>query len=217
VAFWTVLALVCAAGVVLAIVREEDPPPPSCPPTRQCGGPPPLIPSAALRTWESTGLGFQFEYSPALFRIEEEGDDSVRLRVRASRTDDVDAEVWVTGARVRDASAVQLLRERRDDLEVSVLGLTDDDDPSTIVVAPALGTVQALGGSYRGTVDTPQGPTVPAVVLVIAATDGELSAVLSFAVSGTTKTSEIRRLRAYLDTIVASFEWPASDRTTSAP
>src|SRR5687767_14533517 len=100
VAFWTVLALVCAAGVELAIVREEDPPPPSCPPTRQCGGPPPLIPSAALRTWESTDLGFQFEYSPALFRIEEEGDDSVRLRMRASRTDDVDAEVWVTGARV---------------------------------------------------------------------------------------------------------------------
>jgi hypothetical protein len=213
--FWVVLALVCAAGAVLAILDENDPAPAACPPPRQCGTPP-VLPAAELRTWSDHTFDFRFQYSPKLLRVEDHGDGSVRLRVRAARPDDVEGEVWVSAFRAEETSTPRLVRERRDDLSVSILGLTEDEDPATLVLNPLVGNKQSLGGSYRGTVDTPQGPTVPAVALILAATDGEISVVISYTISGTSNSDEVRTLRAYLDAILTSFTW-STERAAFRP
>jgi hypothetical protein len=194
--------------VTVTVLEEVDPPPPACPPGRQCTSPPPSLPTGRLRTWTSSGIGYSFQYPPALFEVVDESGSSVRLRLRGERPDGVDGEVWITGEQGRGSSAADQLHRREGELSASIIGLTEDDDPFTVLPPPRIGQVPGVGGSYRGTVDTPQGPAGPALATIIAASTGDVSVVVSYVLTGTAEVDAIRTLRTYLTPTLTSFRWP---------
>ena len=51
-------------------------------------------------------------------------------------------------------------------------------------MAPGLGFVCGAGGAYRGTLDSPTGPSSPASVAILAAGDGKVNVVLSILITG---------------------------------
>jgi len=206
-AFWVAMALLCVGAVVVALVREPDQPRSQCAPPQECPGPPLGQPPSQFRRWASHGRGVSLVYPRRVFATESTSDTSLRLRVRASRPSGVEANLWLTVQRAGRTLPNELLEERKDDLGAFVLGITEDDDPLTIVPAPRLGDIDGVGGSYRGTADTPQGPSAPAILTLGAATNGRTTAVLSYVVTGTDDAREIAALRTYLSPILTSFTW----------
>jgi len=207
VAFWCAFALVCVGAVAVVLIREPEPTPPSCRPPQQCPGPPPVIPPSALRTWANTELGVVLRYPVRVFTVVEAEARSLRLRVRARRAEGVEATLWISVQPARHTLPEELLATREDELSGSILGLTPDEDPQTIIPPPQIGLVGAVGGSYRGTADTAQGPTSPVVAILAAATNGHTGVVFSYVVTGTDDSPEIARLRAYLSPVLTSVTW----------
>jgi hypothetical protein len=206
VAFWVALGVTCAVAAIAAIVRETPAASPPCAAPGQCGGPPTPLPPSRFRHWSSPELGIAFAYPPGAFELEERSGSSVRLRLRAG-PDGVEGELWVSGTRARAATPEELLRRRKSQLAATIVGLAEDDEPATVIVDPRIGRFPAAGGSYRGTLDTPQGPAQPAIVTLVAATDGSSSVVVSFTIAGTDDTDEISAVRALADPVLTGFEW----------
>ena len=207
VAFWSVMALLCVAAVVVALVRAPSTPVSSCPPPKLCSGPRPAIPISPLRAWTSTSRGVSLQYPSAVFTVQQQDQTTLRLRVRTPRPSGVDATLWVSLHPAGDGSPDALLRQRQADLATSILGLTEDQDPHTVIPPPRLGDVAGVGGSFRGTVDTPQGPTDPVVAILAAASDGRTAAVVTYAITGTSDSSEIQALRSDLSPVLTTFTW----------
>ena len=206
-AFWTAMALLCVTAVVVALVRAPSTPAPACPPPKLCPGPRPVIPISTLRTWTSASRGVSLQYPGAVFTVQQQDETTLRLRVRAPRPSGVDASVWVSLHPASDGSPEALLRRRQADLAPSILGLTEDQDAQTTIPPPRLGVVSGVGGSFRGTADTPQGPTHPVVAILAAGSDGHTTAVVVYVISGTNDSSEIQALRGYLSPILTTFTW----------
>lgn len=207
--FWVALALVCVASVVLVIVREVDPPAPRCPPPQSCPGPPLHLPPSQVRTWTSASLGVSLRYPTAVFAVDERTDTTLRLHVRDTQAAGVDASVWITAQPASAGVAEELANQRRDDLATTLLGLTEDDNPDTIVPDPQIGGFHAAGGSFRATADTPQGPSESAIVLIAAATRQSTTVVVSYVVTGTDDVRTVLRLRTLLSPILVSVAWKA--------
>jgi hypothetical protein len=207
--FWVAMALVCVAAVVVGIVREIDPPAPDCPPPKQCSGPPLDNPASRVRTWVSRERGVGFRYPVKVFAVDDKSDTSIRLHVRDTQADGVDATLWISARPTSDGLPEELVKERRDDLSSSLLGLTEDDDPNTIVTDPQIGGFNAAGGSFRATVDSPQGPSAPAIALITAATRERATVVVSYVITGTDDAKVIQRLRTLLSPILISVTWKA--------
>lgn len=210
VAFWTVMALLCVTAVAVALVRTPSTPASPCPPPKLCPGPRPVIPISTLRTWTSTSRGVSLQYPGAVFAVQQQDQTTLRLRVRASRPSGVDASVWISLHPASDGAPEALLRQRQADLATSILGLTEDQDPETTIPPPRLGDVSGVGGSFRGTADTAQGPTDPVVAILAAASDGRTTAVVVYEIRGTTDPTEIQALRSYLSPILTTFTWGRS-------
>lgn len=207
VAFWITMATLCVTGVVVALIQAPSPPASPCPPPKLCGGPSPVLPASSTRTWVAGGRRASLQYPVAVFSVQQRSASTLRLQVRASRPSGVEASVWVTVDPLRAGTPEALLRHRQSVLAASILGLTTDQSAETIIPPPHVGDVAGVGGSYRGTVDTPQGPGGQVVAILAAATDGHSSAVVSYVVTGTDNPTEIEMLRAYLSPILTSFTW----------
>jgi len=210
VAFWTAMGLLCVTGVVVALLRAPSTPASSCPPPQSCPGPKPVIPASTTRTWTSAGHTVSLQYPSAVFAGEQRGATTLQLRVRAARPSGVDASVWISARPASDGSPAALLRQRKSQLTASILGLTEDQDSRTVIPPPHIGDIAGVGGSYRGTVDTPQGPGGPAVAILGAATDGHTTTVVSYVITGTDNAAEIQTLRSYLSPLLTSFTWGAA-------
>jgi hypothetical protein len=206
-AFWMVMAALCVAAVAVALIRAPSTPASACPPPKLCPGPRPVMPISTLRTWTSASRGVSMQYPGAVFTVQKQDETTLRLRVRAPRPSGVDASVWVSLHPTSDGSPDELLQQRQADLAASILGLTEDQDPHTIIPPPRLGDVSGVGGSFRGTADTPQGPTDPVVAILAAASDGHTTAVVAYVITGTNDSSEIQVLRSYLSPILTTFTW----------
>jgi len=207
VTFWTAMALISVTGVVVALVQEPSSPASPCPPPKSCGGPPPVMPASATRTWVSQGRATALAYPTAVFSVQQRTTTTLQLQVRANRPSGVDANVWVTVEPHGSDTPETLLRRRESALAGSILGLTVDQNAETVIPPPHVGDVAGVGGSYRGTVDTPQGPGGPAVVILAAATDGRSTVVVSYVVTGTDNPTEIATMRSYLSPLLTSFTW----------
>ncbi len=206
-AFWGVMALLCVTAVVVALVRSPTTPASSCPPPKLCPGPRPVIPVSTLQTWSSTSRGVSLQYPNAVFTVQQQDQTTLRLRVRTPRPSGVDATLWVSLHPASDGSPDALLRQRQGDLATSILGLTEDQNPQTVIPPPHLGDVAGVGGSFRGTVDTPQGPGQPVVAILAAASDGRTTAVVTYVITGTTDSAQIQALRSDLSPVLTTFTW----------
>jgi hypothetical protein len=209
VAFWVTLALVCVAAVVVALVRETDTTVTKCTVQERCPGPPPVLPAAGLRRWTSHAHGVSLEYPVRVFALEEQSQDTLRLRVKAARPSGVEVSALVQLQSASEGGPQVALDDQQEALSTSILGLTADQNPQTIIPQPRIGNILGVGGSYRGTVDTPQGPSDPAIVLLAAAGNGRTTAVVSYVITGTNDSNEISLLRRYLSPILTSFTWKA--------
>ena len=205
--YWAAMALVCASAVVVVLVREVDEPKPTCPPPQQCPGPPQVIPVSSVRTWTSRALGVSLRYPTRIFAVDEKTDTTLRLHVRDTQAGGVDATLWVSARPAADPLPQELVQERRDDLSASLLGLTEDNDPNTTIADLQIGGVRAAGGSFRGTADSPQGPSDPAFAVIVAASSNRAAVVVSYVITGTDDATVIARLRSYLSPILTNFAW----------
>lgn len=206
--FWSTMAMLCVAATVVAIVRAPDTPALSCPPPKLCTGPTPVIPASPVATWTARG-GVSLQYPTAVFAVDHRDATTLQLHVTASRPSGVEGTLRVTLHPSSDGAPEALLRARKSDLSTSILGLTEDQDSTTVIPPPRIGGIQGIGGSYRGTLDTPQGPTGLAVAIIGVATDGRSTTVVSYVVTGTTDVTVISRLRAYLSPVLTRFTWTA--------
>lgn len=207
VAFWVAMASVCVAAVVVVIVQETGTAAPSCPPTRFCPGPTPVLPVSGLATWTSHDRGVGLTYPVDVFALDDQTQDTLRLSLRVPRPAGVEATVSVSARPARDGLPEAILRQQRSELGASILGLTEDQDPETIIPPPRIGNIVGVGGSYRGTADTPQGPAQPAIAILDIAGDGHTTVAVSYVITGTDDASQIRLMRRYLSPILTSFTW----------
>jgi hypothetical protein len=207
VAFWTVMGLLCVTGLLVALLREPSTPASPCPPPQSCPGPKPVLPPSSTGTWTSAGHTVSLQYPSAVFAVDQRGATTLQLRVRSARPSGVDASVWITARPLSDGSPAELLHQRTSQLSASILGLTEDQDSRTVIPPPHIGDIAGVGGSYRGTVDTPQGPGGPVVAILGAASDGHTTTVVSYVITGTDNAAEIQTLRGYLSPLLTSFTW----------
>jgi hypothetical protein len=207
VAFWTAMALLCVTGVVVALVQQPATPASPCPPPQSCGGPSPVMPASSTRTWTSHGHAVSLQYPTVVYAVQTDQATTLQLRVRAARPSGVDASVWISVNPLSAGTPEALLHRREGSLAGSILGLTEDQNRQTVIPPPHIGDIAGVGGSYRGTVDTPQGPGGQVVAILAAATDGHTTTVVSYVVTGTDNPTEIQTLRAYLSPILTSFTW----------
>jgi hypothetical protein len=167
-----------------------------------------VLPESTLRTWTSASTGVRLAYPARVFAAEEATDSVLRLRVRGPRPPGVEASLWLTVSEDGDSVPEAALRDRSAALASSLLGLTEDDDPDTIIPTPRIGSITGVGGSYRATAAGPEGPARPASAVLAAARNGRVTAVLSYVIVGTVDPGDTTSLRAYLSPVLTTFEWP---------
>jgi hypothetical protein len=201
------LAGILVVTLVIVLARGQDPPRPDCPPApAPCSAPPTVFPLVNGVVWRSDELGYQFEYDAELWAVAEQDGRSVKLRANDQRFEVV---LWVAAVPAGDASAQALLDDRLAELGNDILGLTTDAAPTRQLLGSNIGYVDGPGGSFAGTADTPQGPGSPVTVAVMAASDGQITAVASV-VSDIGDEDQIRRITFGLaDSILNTFQWPS--------
>jgi hypothetical protein len=208
IAFWLSVGVTCVAATLVVVIREPSAATTTCPPPQRCPGPPPDVPPSRSATWTADAGGHvRLRYPVKLFSVDESTDTVLRLQVQGERPSDVEASLWVTASRQSDEQPEQLVQDRRAALSSTLLGLTPDDDPATAVTQLRVGRFDATGGSYRGTVDTPLGPTRPASVIIGSAGNGRTAVVFSYVITGTDDISTISQLRQYLSPVLTSVTW----------
>jgi hypothetical protein len=210
------LALVIVVANVVVLVSTPGSVPARCATSPAC---PPLVePIAVGKRWSSTELGHSFEYDDRFSVVAEDG-RGVRLRLNLDELSDASrggpagsvslGEVTVTAVPSSEQTPQQLLDQQRQELSQQVLGLREDNDSGTTILGPSIGHLDGFGGSYVGTLDSSQGPTGRAVVALVAAGNGKISAVVSYVVGGTTLApNQTQRMREKADTILSTFRWP---------
>jgi ribosomal protein L32 len=207
-AFWLSVGVTCVAAGLVVVIREPSAATSTCPPPQRCPGPPANLPPSRSATWAADAGGHvRLRYPVKVFSVDESTDTVLRLQVRGERPSDVEASLWVTASRQSDEQPEQLVQDRRSALSSTLLGLTPDDDPATAVLQLRVGRFDATGGSYRGTVDTPLGPTRPAYVIIGSAGNGRTAVVFSYVITGTDDISTISQLRQYLSPVLTSVTW----------
>jgi hypothetical protein len=206
VVFWVAMALICGAAAIFAAVRAVDTSDVTCPKGRLCASPP-VLPASNLSIWTTSLRGVTLQYPTTTFAVDQLDGRTLRLHVRSTHLSGVAATLWVTVQPNGAGAPDEALRHRQSDLSAGILGLATDDDPRTTIPPPRIGLIPGVGGSYRGTVDTPQGPSLPAVVVIAAAGDGRTTAVVSYVVSGTDNPATVRLLRSYLSPILTTFSF----------
>jgi hypothetical protein len=133
-------------------------------------GPSNAGPLAVGQTWTSRTLGFQLEYDPDLWSVEEETDTGIVLSAGNG------AVLIAINGFPAATSPTQLVQSQIKALSDLVLGLTEETDPSRQLPGqPVVGHRQGTGVLLNGTLNSPQGPTDNADVVIIAAADPQVA------------------------------------------
>jgi hypothetical protein len=170
-----VLLLSALAVVALAPSgREAD-----CDPDRPCGNPPTGSPALSVGTvYDSPDLGFRFEYDDKVWDEIAEDGRSVTLQLTGS-----DTALVIGGAPAGEATPESLLQGQLDSLGERVQSLTEDSDPTHRILGPRVGFRDGIGGAYTGVSDTPQGPSQPISLVLMAARDEDIVTYLTLLTS----------------------------------
>jgi hypothetical protein len=164
-------------------------------------------PRTGAGVWRSE-LGFSFEIYDWLTPTEHDA-RSVTYEFK-SRIDKRRSELHVEAVPASEATPDQLLQRRRKALADSVLGLTEDTDEETILDEPSIGFIHGVGGSFRGTtLSASLDPGPPTVVAIFAASDGRITVVFSYAVTGYKDALDVLNTRDWAEGVLSSFEWPS--------
>lgn len=226
VAFGVGLAIAVLLAAVVVAALTEPPPDPRCPdPTAPCGGPPrppggervvptpePASGAAPLRLgepWQSSELGFSFEYGSDTWAIAQQDGRAVQL-VPAGQPPGFFYALYVQGIPSAEATAEQLLQAL---LEVERSGVPDlvvDPSPYNAIQGPSIGYADAVGFSYAGTL--PDG--TPIGIAILAATHEGLTVGIDLAVTNPNVRPDADDwptfqylVRAWTDSILKSFRW----------
>ena len=112
----------------------------------------------------------------------------------------------VAALRFGGASPKALVQQKVKSLGDVVLGLAEESDPSRQLPGkPIVGHRQGVGVVMNGTINTPQGPAANVDVVVLAATDNQIT------IRVTIVTDDDLRDAAFSvsDSILNSIQWPA--------
>jgi hypothetical protein len=225
--FAVVLGVILIGAAVVSIAAEPPEPPPDCAPGEACGGPPPQEPAPsdpsiprppadvqvgirAGEPWKSTELGYEFEYDDTIWAIEREDGRGVEFRLEADA--DIDASLVVTAAPAAEAGVEVLANRRLEAIQSSVADLEVDDRGRYAILGPAIGYVDGIGGSFAGSVVSPQGAATPVGVSLLAASDGRTTVVITLIVSNPDKHAGADSLQRIVregagELIVKTFRW----------
>jgi hypothetical protein len=129
--------------------------------------------------WRSPELGYEFEYDDDIWIIEREDGRGVELRLDA----DIDATVVVAAVPASEAGVETLAEQRLEDIRASVPDLAVDTRGRYAILGPGIGFLDGIGGSFAGSVTSPQGATTPVGVSLMAASDGLTTVVITLIVS----------------------------------
>jgi hypothetical protein len=201
IAFAVVFGVVLGAAAVAVALSKPASPKPHCPPSSQlCGRPPALAAPLVNETvWRSPALGWSLQYPASSWTVGGESGSAVALNSTHG-----DMTMVVTSARGADARA--LLDDRVGDLRSRTLGLQSDRDPTHDVLGPAVGYRDAVGATYAGTIDDPQGPQTPITAAFLAASEGGVTICVTVA------TTELRpaaraALMGTADSVLNTIAW----------
>jgi hypothetical protein len=208
--FCVILAGLLGLGLVGVIVSATDTAPP-CPKDEQCGNPPkppdgaPALVSGTI--WKSD-IGAQMEYYPNLWKVVSQDGRDLKLDLSIPGRDDLNLFLWVKVAKTSESKREDLANDQIDSLKKDILALKQDDGAGSQILDPALGYVDGIGSPYEGAVDTPQGPGNPVHVLLMAATEGDVTATVA-----ASSTTDNRAIFGLADTLLNTFRF----HTAAAP
>lgn len=177
---------------------------PSAPPIADLPQPRPATNSAPLRVgfvWISSALGFQLEFDDKLWTIENEGPNGVVLS--AGRGAVV---IIIEGFNASSSSPKSLVQQKVKSLSDVIIGLTEETDPARqLPGTPVVGHRQGFGTVMNGTLNTPQGPGALVDVVILAASDSQIS------IRATVVTDDGLRDEAFsvADEVLNTIQWPA--------
>jgi hypothetical protein len=180
-AFAVVVVAVIGVAALLAPAAPKAP----CPRDKPCGEPPRAEPLVNQEVWRSSELGFSLEYSAERWKVLDEGPRGVRLGATEG-----DFALVVSGVPRSERDPQAAFDAALDDAKGRVLGLDEDTEPAHRLLAPAIGLNAGLGDAYKGTLDTPQGTSIPIGLVMLAAGDRRLTVTV---VGATGETSENNR------------------------
>ncbi len=208
--FGGVLAALVGFGVLGIVVARPGPVQPPCRPDKPCGTPPNRAPRLVVGTiWHST-LGFEMEYYTRILKVLKNDDRNLSVSLEIPSRPELDLSLWVTVAPAAEATPLQLAQDRISFFRGKTLGFQADANSKHELLSPLVGDVHGIGGSYAGTIDSPQGPGQPLEVLIAAATEGGRSAVVSVATSMSEQESgdSPYPIFSLADTLMNTFRWP---------
>jgi len=151
--------------------------------------------------WTSSSMGFRLEFDDHIWAIQDEGDSGLALTAGNGAV-----LVAIEGFDASSSSPKALVQQKVNSLQDFVLGLTDEEDPARqLPGTPVIGHRQGVGVVMNGAINTPQGPTAVVDVVILAATDSQIS------IRVTILTDDDLREPAFsvIDSILNSIEWPA--------
>lgn len=204
--FSGILAALLGLGLIGVIVAKPDNKPP-CPKDEQCGKPPkrpdgaPALLSGKL--WKSD-IGAQMEYYPNLWEVVSQNPRNLKLKLVIPGREDLNLFVWVKVAKSSEVKREDLADDQIGSLKGDILALKEDVSARAQILDPALGYVDGIGGPYEGAIDTPQGPGNPVRVLLMAATEGTVTASMT-----ASSTLEDRNIFGLADSLLNTFRFHA--------
>jgi hypothetical protein len=151
-------------------------------------------------TWSSSSMGFTIEYDAQIWSIGDEGSNGLFLTAGNGSV-----ALTLVGYQAGEVSARDAFQREVDRLSDTVLGLTEEpDDASKLPGTPIIGYEPGVGSVYTGTLNSPQGPGSNVSVAVLAASDSQITILVS--VISVDKLREPAFHAA--DSILNSVRWP---------
>ena len=150
--------------------------------------------SGPAKAWDSAS------YDDKVWTVEQQGATSAELS--AGRGALV---VLVEGFTSAKGQPTSLVQSGIASLKDVVLGLSEETDPSRLLPGtPAIGYRDGVATVLNGTLSGPQGPTEPVSVVVMAATDGQVSIRVSVLAD------DAARVQAFqvADSLLNAITWP---------
>jgi hypothetical protein len=167
--------------------------------------PTPRPPSTAAlapagKVWRSSEFGLSLQYDASLWIVKSETGRELVLVTRSGGL--------VASIRARpaiEASPAAMLAEQVERLSATILGFTPETDARLQPPGlPVMGYRTGVGGTYRGTSDSPQGPSIGIRIGIIAAGDETVTVSASIAAPANLR----RGAYQIADSLMNGFEWP---------
>ena len=145
-------------------------------------------------------LGWQVQFSPTYWKMTDQDADALQLQEAGGHS------LWMTIEAVSgDKDPQSILDQKTDALGDTILGMKETTDKDVAITNPGVGDRHGPGHVYTGTVDSPQGPSTPVLVAVMAATDGNVTAVVTVVVD----TKNFAYAAQTADSVLNTFLYPS--------